>query len=163
MRRLVCLILASATAFMVSLATPAIASCSGPSLRVSPATAPAGAQVTVSGEDYRVGCNDMGGQGPEPHDAPRLLFKQGEREVELARRVQATGDRYRIERRVTVPAWATPGPATVFAHGSAGKNPVEFTVSRRELAHTGRGPSVGALSAALLALATLRHRRAREA
>ena len=106
----------------------------------------------MSGEGYRVGCNDMGGSAPEPHDSPRLLFKQGSREVELARRVPATGDRYRIERRVTIPAWASPGPATIFAHGSAGKNPVGFTVSGRELAQTGSEqiPAVGALVALLL-------------
>ena len=161
---------ACATTAVLLLAGPVDASCDGPTLRVTPARGAAGSTVTVSGEGYAATCNDTGTVGqPIPRaapDAPRLLFKQGAREVELAAHVMATGNDYRIERRVTIPRWARPGPARILANGAAGSIAVAFTVTgvRRELPNTGRpvtplAAAAGALvvaGAALVALSTRR-------
>lgn len=112
---------------LIGVASPASAACAGPTLAVSPATGRPGSSVTVSGRDWRVGCNDtftqpVGGtpspRPPEPPDSIALFFMQDGRTVELAR-ITAASD-YTFTTEVEIPSSATGGDAAVEATGENG-------------------------------------------
>ncbi len=86
------------------------ASCVGPQVSVSSATASPGETVTVSGEWLHSGCDDGSGEDEEPYTDAAVLFLQADRSIELAR-VDATGDRSTATVDVIVPADAPPGAA----------------------------------------------------
>lgn len=88
------------------------ASCVGPQVSVSSATASPGETVTVSGEWLHSGCDDGSGEDEEPYTDAAVLFLQADRSIELAR-VDATGDRSAATVDVTIPADAPPGAAAL--------------------------------------------------
>jgi hypothetical protein len=118
----------------------ALASCVGPELAVLPAGAPpppvvsVSAEVTVTGEWFRSGCDDTGqGSGcgaPESEEAPledvELHLEQDGRSVPLGTADAADKDRrYAIAWDVELPAGLRPGPAVLHAADAA--LPVQLT------------------------------------
>ena len=91
----------------------AAASCVGPLVSLSPASAAVGDEVTVDVEWLREGCNDTPGADEERAliDVP-VSFVQGGTEVRLGT-VSGTGERYAGTLTTAVPSAGVPGPAVV--------------------------------------------------
>ena len=112
------------------------ASCAGPEIDVSPKTALASGQLTMTGRGFAAGCNDtiINGQTP-PAAAPttgiRLVFVQNGRSASLGT-VDANAQ-YTFNSVVAVPAWARPGQASV----RAGESTASLTIT----APGGSGPT----------------------
>jgi hypothetical protein len=118
-RFLVCAIAVGGIVFGVGDVDVAHASCAGPRLTVSRGVVAPGASLGVSGFGFGTDCNDTGQSGPplgEPMEHITVVFVEGAERLTLGS-VDADGD-YEVEFSLTVPATATPGPATL-AVGSA--------------------------------------------
>ncbi len=93
------------------------ASCAGPQVSVSPATAAPGDEVRVRGRFFLTDCYDTGQTGtPPPSQDLAVAFRAGERTVPLAT-LDAAPDGT-IDTTVRVPDDAPPGAAQI-AVGSA--------------------------------------------
>lgn len=138
-------------------APAAHAACSGPVVDVVQEVAAPRRTITVTGEGWRIGCNDtppvVGQPAPkEPPDSPRILFSQNGRTVDVGRAV-TDPNTYKFVIRVRVPAWATPGDAVILGRSDRGteSEPAAFTVAE-ELPVTGRS---GVVRAALSGVALI--------
>lgn len=141
---------------LVATATPAAASCVGPSLAVEPASAPAGSPVTVTGQAWAVFCADTG-NGPAPADRVALAVVQGSRTVSLGT-VQAGLD-LAFREVVRLPADLAPGAAEVTGTGKDGRAAVALTVAA-SLPLTGTDPVLPVVAGAVLLGAAALRRRA---
>lgn len=134
------------------------ASCVPHTLAIEPASAAAGATVTVRGEGWFIGCNDTGQGTREPADTAELSVLQDGRVFPLG---QATADQdYRFSIDVRLPPGLSPGAATVLGQGKGGQAEAALQVTRAgELPLTGKGATSPALALTALAMAFICRRR----
>ena len=139
---------------VLAMPSAAHASCVPHEVRVEPSQAPAGAEVTITGVGWFVGCNDTGQGVPEPADTADLSVTQAGKTFPLGR-VNAD-ERYTFSTTVRLPAELRTGEATVIGQGRGGQASAVVVVSRASaLPQTGaEGPLSALGAAALLAAAT---------
>ena len=124
------------------LASPALADCSSPRVRVVPTEVVRGQTVTVVGTGMGTRCYDTGppprGEGVlgPPEQGVEILVRQGTRVVRVA--TADADDHYSFDVEVRVPKTLVPGPATVIArlrdHPETGSRPQvvdDLTIARR--------------------------------
>lgn len=103
--------------FIVGGSVFAVASCIGPQISLSTASASVGGSVTVTGRFFTDGCHDVGINGVFPPTYPakgvKILFVQGSKTQEIGR-VDANKD-FEISVTVKVPGGATAGAAEIVA------------------------------------------------
>lgn len=128
--------LAFVTATSGALTGTAHASCLGPQLTVSPATAPAGGVVRIDGEAFGTACNDVvdpsaGSQAPlgRPDTRISISFEQGELRTPLAV-VDADGD-YRFSIQVRIPSSAVDGTARIVRPERLETSPADLEIVGR--------------------------------
>jgi hypothetical protein len=96
-------------------ATVARAACGSPSLSVSPGSATAGGEVTVTGEQFFRSCGIVGGSGTPERDI-RVEFVEGEQTASVGIVDADTNGHFSLT--VTIPSTATTGAGTIRATGS---------------------------------------------
>jgi hypothetical protein len=108
----------------------AAASCVAPQLRLTPATAKAGATVQASGKWFAADCYDTG-QGGVPRALTGLTIRvsQHGHSWTVARDITASGPDYSFHVPVRLPAQLRAGPAT--ADVPDGSGPISLTVDDR--------------------------------
>ncbi len=148
-----------ATLSQVVYTTPALAACPAPSISVEPSSGAPGSSVTVRGEHFTSGCEDVGeGQGsppPEPppdEDVPIWFVQDGQRWRLTT--VDADSE-YRFEVTVQVPEDAAEGAAEIVAEGENGSPSAPFVVHGPSAADVEQLPETGFSLVPIVGLAFL--------
>jgi hypothetical protein len=116
-----------------ALATPSAADCGGPTITVAPTSGPPGAALTITGTGFGDNCYDTGPPPPgegvlgNPLQDVEIGFIDAAG-VRTVLGVVDADDEYEVTLDATVPAGATPGPASIRADRT-GSYSVAFTVS----------------------------------
>jgi hypothetical protein len=120
------------------LVTVADASCAAPDISLSATKGERGKMLTISGQYFAAGCNDVGpnfgifggilGLGHSPRAKKiKILLKQGEKSL-LLTTVDADS-KYRFSVKVAIPVNATLGLATLIADtGTETSEPIPFEI-----------------------------------
>lgn len=113
--------------------SPAHAGCITPEATLSQTRVPVGGTLTVSGDRWMAGCNDVSVNGKPPPPTPRdkdirIYFIQ-DGDADRLTTVAASSD-YTFSERVRIPASAHPGSATIRVRGENGTVEKSIVVTR---------------------------------